>query len=119
MTKCVTWLSKIVLAIKKNGKLHVYIDFSNLNNVTPKDKYPVSMTNMLIDLAARNVILNSIDGHSGYNQIFITEGDVRKIAFRCLRSLGTYKWVVIPFGLKNMGAMCQRAKNFIFHDMIN
>ncbi|XP_072086771.1 uncharacterized protein [Arachis hypogaea] len=36
-----------------------------------------------------------------YNQIFIAEDDVSKTAFRCLGALGTYEWVVMPFGLKN------------------
>jgi len=32
--------------------------------------------------------------------------------------LGTYEWVVMPFGLKNAGATYQRAMNAIFHDFI-
>ena len=59
-----------------------------------------------------------MDGHVGYNQIFIVEADVHKTAFRCLGALGTYEWVVMPFGLKNAGATYQRAMNAIFHDLI-
>ncbi|KAM1990195.1 hypothetical protein ACFX15_031477 [Malus domestica] len=59
-----------------------------------------------------------MDGHAGYNQIFIAETDVHKTAFRCLRALGTYEWVVMPFGLKNTDATYQRAMNTIFHDLI-
>ena len=57
-------------------------------------------------------------GHSGYNQIYITKEDVPKMAFRCPGAIGTFEWVVIPFGLKNTGATYQRAMNSIFHDMI-
>ena len=35
----VEWLSNIVPILKKNGKLHVCIDFRNLNTTTPKDEY--------------------------------------------------------------------------------
>ncbi|VVA36834.1 PREDICTED: retrotransposon unclassified, partial [Prunus dulcis] len=46
------------------------------------------------------------------------EEDVYKIAFRCLGSIGTFEYVVMPFGLKNVVATYQRAMNAIFHDMI-
>lgn len=29
-----------------------------------------------------------------------------------------YSWVVMPFNLKNVGAIYQKAMNAIFHDMI-
>ncbi|KAM1473096.1 hypothetical protein ACFX2I_029263 [Malus domestica] len=59
-----------------------------------------------------------MDGHAGYNQIFIAEVDVHKTAFQCSGALGTYEWVVMPFGFKNARATYQRAMNSIFHDLI-
>src|SRR3954464_12418712 len=73
---------------------------------------------MLVDSAAGFEYLSMLDGYSGYNQIFIAEDDVSKTAFRCPGAIGTYKWVVMPFGLKNAGATYQRAMNSIFHDFI-
>ena len=73
---------------------------------------------MLIDSAAGHEYLSMLDGYSSYNQIFIAEEDVPKTAFRCPGALGTYEWVVMPFGLKNVGATYQRAMNSIFHDFI-
>nr|XP_025625164.1 uncharacterized protein LOC112717309 [Arachis hypogaea] len=73
---------------------------------------------MLIDSAARNEILSFMDDFSGYNQIFIAEDDVAKTAFRCPGTLSTYEWIVMLFGLKNVGATYQRAMNAIFHEFI-
>ncbi|KAM1243181.1 hypothetical protein ACFX2G_035467 [Malus domestica] len=89
---------------EKNGTLRICIDFRNLNLVTPKDEYPMSISDLLIDAAAHHEILSFMDGYAGYNQIFIIEADVHKTTFRCLGALGTYEWVVMPFGLKNVGA---------------
>ncbi|XP_059629569.1 uncharacterized protein LOC132272434 [Cornus florida] len=114
----VEWLSNVVPVMKKNGKLRVCVDFRNLNNATPKDEYPMPMADQLIDSAAKHEILSFMDGHSGYNQIYLAEEDVQKMAFRCPGSIGTFEWIVMPFGLKNAGATYQRAMNSIFHDMI-
>jgi len=73
---------------------------------------------MLVDSTARFKYLSMLDGYSGYNQIFITEEDVSKTAFRCPGALGCYERLVMPFGLKNDGATYQRAMNSMFHDFI-
>ena len=104
--------------IKKNGKLRVCVDFRDLNVVTPKDMYIMFIADMLVDSTANNELLSFMDGFSGYNQILIVVDDISKTAFRCAGSLGTFKWLVMPFGLKNDGATYQRAMNAIFHDML-
>ena len=76
------------------------------------------MADTLVDGAAKHEILSFMDGYAGYNQIFIAEEDVHKTAFRCPGFVGTFEWVVMPFGLKNAGATYQRAMNLIFHDLI-
>ncbi|CAL2265841.1 unnamed protein product [Prunus armeniaca] len=102
----VEWLANIVPVLKKTGALRVYTDYRNLNLATPKDG------------AAKHELLSFMDGHAGYNQIFIAEEDVHKMAFRCPGAIGTYEWLVMPFGLKNAGTTYQRAMNLIFHDLI-
>ncbi|XP_059663627.1 uncharacterized protein LOC132309327 [Cornus florida] len=118
VVRYVEWLSNVVPVMKKNGKLRVCVDFRNLNNATPKDEYRMPVADQLIDSAAKHEILSFMDGHSGYNQIYLAEEDVHKTAFRCPGSIGTFEWIVMPFGLKNAGATYQRAMNSIFHDMI-
>lgn len=73
---------------------------------------------ILIDSAAGFKNLSHLDGYSGYNQIFIVEEDVAKTVFRCSGALGTYKWVMMSFGVKNVGATYQRVMNSMFHDFI-
>jgi hypothetical protein len=44
--------------------------------------------------------------------------DIHKIAFRVPGAVGLFKYVVMTFGLKNVGATYQRAMNYIYHDLI-
>lgn len=72
-TKYVEWLANITPVIKNNGTLRVCIDFRDLNNVTPKDEYPMLVAKMMFDSTACHEYLSMLDGYSGYNQIFIDE----------------------------------------------
>jgi hypothetical protein len=73
---------------------------------------------MLINATAGHKILSFMDGNAGYNQIFMAPEDINKTAFRVPGVVSLFKYVVMTFGLKNAGAMYQRAMNYIFHDLI-
>jgi hypothetical protein len=85
------------------------VDFRNLNHATPKDEYPMHVADLLIDSASGNKMTSFLDGNVGYNQIFMVKEDVCKIAFSCPGFVGLFEWVVMTFGLKNAGAMCQKS----------
>jgi hypothetical protein len=115
----VEWVSNIVPVEKKeSGKLRVCIDFRNLNRATPKDEYPMPIANTLINNASGNRIISFLDSNVGYNQIFMAEEDASKTAFICPGFIGLFEWVVMTFGLKNVGATYQRTMNLIFHELL-
>jgi hypothetical protein len=103
---------------KGSGKIRVCIDFRNLNRTTPKDEYPMSIADMLINDASGHKILSFLDGNASYNQIFVVEEDIYKMAFRCSGFVGLFEWVIMTFGLKNVGATYQRAMNLIFYELL-
>ena len=57
-----------------------------------------------------------MDAFFGYNQILMDEEDQEKTSF--ITSQGLYFYKVMPFGLKNAGATCQRLVNRIFSHQI-
>jgi hypothetical protein len=59
-----------------------------------------------------------LDGNVRYNQIFMVEEDMHKMAFRCPGFVGLFEWVVMTFSLKIAEATYQRAMNLIFHDLL-
>ncbi len=76
----VTWLSPIVVLLKKNGKLKIYIDFRKPNAAT-KDPYPLFFTNEVLNMVARYEAYSFLNGYLRYHQIFIVLEDRYKIAF--------------------------------------
>jgi len=94
------WISNVVPIYKKNGKLRVCIDFRNLNNAKPMDGYPMPVADLLVDAVAGHRVISFMDGNAGYNQIFMAEEDISKMAFRCPGHVGLFEWIVMTFGLK-------------------
>ena len=87
------------------------MDFRDLNVATLKDMYVMPIVDMLVDSIANNELLSFMDGFSYYNKILIAVEDIPKTTFRCPSSIRTFEWLVIPFGLKSVGASYQRAMN--------
>jgi hypothetical protein len=102
------WISNIV-PVEKEGtkKLCVCIDFMDLNRATPKDQYPMSIADFLVNAASGHRILSFLDGNASYNQIFMADEDISKMTFICPGFVGLFEWVVMTFKLKNAGATCR------------
>jgi hypothetical protein len=63
-------------------------------------------------------LLASWMGMQGTIKFFMAIEDVSKTAFRCPGHIGLFEWIVMTFGLKNVGTTYQRAMNYIFHELI-
>lgn len=109
------WVSNIVPVDKKQGTIHVCVDFHDINRAFPKDNYPTPFINQIIDNCAGSDIFSLTDGFSGYNQIKILSTDKHKTAFIC--PCMTFSYRKLPFGLKNSGATFQREMSYAFHDI--
>ncbi len=81
LIKEATWLSPIVVVLKKNGKLRICVDFKKLNKVTKKDPYPLPFSNEVLNIIARYEAYSFLDGYSGYHQISMAPEDRYKTTF--------------------------------------
>ena len=75
------WLANVVMVKKANGKWRMYVDFTNLNRVCPKDSYPFSQIVVLVDSTIRHRLLSFMDAFYGYNQIKLDKADQEKTSF--------------------------------------
>ena len=101
---------------KANGKWRICVDFTDLNRACPKDSYPLSRIDVLVDSTARHRLLRSMDAFLGYNQIILDKADQEKTSFAT--SQGLFYYNVMSFGLKNAGATYQRLINKMFAHQI-
>src|SRR5208283_2883897 len=101
---------------KKDGKLRFVQDYSTLNAITRKNRYPLPLVDDLIHRLSGAKYFTKLDVRWGYNNIRIREGDEWKVAFRTNR--GLFEPLVMYFGLTNSPATFQTMMNEIFHDLI-
>ena len=84
---------------KKYGSLRLVQDRKKLNQITIKNKTPLSLIGEVIDKLKEAKIFNKLDLIWGYNNIQIKEGDEWKAAFLMNKSL--FEPQVMYFGLYN------------------
>ena len=106
------WISNLVPKRKKNGEIRLCVDLRNLNQVSLKDNYPLPKMDHILQRVVGASRISLLDGFSGFNQILVHPDDQDKTTFTT--PWGTFKYVKMPFGLKNAGATFQRAMDIAF-----
>ena len=69
------WLVNTVVVKKKNGKWRVCVDFTDLNRACPKDPFPMSKINQLVDATYGHPRMSFLDTFQGYHQIALAIKD--------------------------------------------
>eukprot|EP00253_Pinus_taeda_P034932 PITA_34932 len=111
------WISNLVPTRKKTGEIRLCVDLRNLNKVSLKDHYPLPKMDHILQRVVGASRISLLDGFSGFNQILVHPDDQDKTAFT--KPWGTFKYVKMPFGLKNAGATFQRAMDIAFSKEIH
>jgi hypothetical protein len=78
------------------------VDYRSLNEVTIKNKYPLSRIDDLFDQLRGACVFFKIDLRMGYHQLKIRDSDIPKTAFVSRYSM--YMYIMMSFGLTNAPA---------------
>lgn len=96
------WLANIIPIKKKNSQIQVCIDFQVFNKACHEDDFFVPHIELLIDVTTGHEALSFMNGFSGCNQIKKHLDETEMTMFQS--SKGVFCYLVMPFGLKNVGA---------------
>lgn len=102
---------------KKDGKLKMYIDYHALNKITINNNYPLPCIDNLLDWLNGAKYFSRIDFKLRYYSICIANEDVEKMTMRI--KYGSYKFLVMPFGLCNVLLTFITFINLIFHENLD
>nr|GEV88924.1 putative reverse transcriptase domain-containing protein [Tanacetum cinerariifolium] len=103
------WGAPVLFVKKKNGSFWMCIDYTKLNKVKIKNRYPLPRTDDLFDQLQGSQFFSKMDLRSGYHQLRVHENDILKTAFRT--HYRHFNFTVMPFGLTNAPA--------VFMDLMN
>ena len=59
----------------------MYVYYRDLNRSSPKDDFPLTHIDVLVDNTAQYKVFSFMDGFSGYNQIKMSPEDMEKTNF--------------------------------------
>jgi len=108
---------QVLFVKKKDGFLHLYVDFQGLNYIIQKNRYILSLISNLLNSLWKPHIYIKIDFYHTYHLVWIAEGDKWKTAsYTCY---WYFEWVVISFGLTNAFTAFQQFINDIFSNIFN
>jgi hypothetical protein len=111
------WGAPVIFVPKKDGTQRMCVDYRSLNEVTIKNKYPLSRIDDPFDQLKGACVFSKIDLRSRYHQLKIRATDIPKTAF--ITQYGLYEYTVMSFGLTNALAYFMYLMNKVFMEYLD
>ena len=106
VTEPTDWVSAMVCVRKKNGRVRICIDPTDLNKAILREHYPM---NNLEDIATRlngSKIFSTLDANMGYYQFKLSSRSSYLTTF--ITPFGRFRYVRVPMGIHSASEVFQR-----------
>jgi hypothetical protein len=107
-----SWGALVLFVEKKDETQWTCVDYRSLNEVTIRNKYPLSQIEDPFDQMKVASVFSRIDLRSEYHQLKIRKSDIPKTTFHT--RYGLYEYTVMSFGLTNMPTYFMYLMNKVF-----
>ena len=101
------WIANPLFIQKNSKEWRMCVDYTDLNKHCLKDPFSLPRIDQIVDSMIGSALLSFLDCYSGYHQIALRKEDQSKTSF--ITPFGAYCYTTMSFGLKNIGAIYQRA----------
>lgn len=103
------WVSRMVLATKKSGKLRVCIDPRPLNKALKRERYPLPIMEDILPNLANAKLFSKLDLTDAYWHVHLDEESSLLTTFQT--PYGRYRWKRLPFGTCVSSELFQKRLN--------
>ena len=113
----VDWCAPIVPVRKPDKSIRLCVDYRELKKVTPLDRHVIPTLPEILDRVGHASVLSKIDLTSGFHQILVEPQSRDYTTF--LSPKGKFRFVRMPFRLKNAPSQFQRCMEKVLEPVID
>ena len=106
-----TWVSSIVVAQKKNGRVRTCLDPQHLNKAIMHSHYPLPTIEEVTTRLTNAKVFSVLDAKTGFWQVKLAEASSYLTTFNT--PFGRYRWRRMPFGISSAPEVWQQRMNEI------
>ena len=110
-----SWASPIHAVMKSDDSWRVCGDFRRINTVTQLDRYPLPTLSSFNERLVGCTVFSKVDLKQAFQQVSVEESSQEKTAI--ITTLGIFKFLRMPFGLKNAAQCFQRNVHQLLNDL--
>lgn len=109
------WCAPCLVVPKKNGKLRVCIDFTNLNKAVKREYHPLPTVEETLGELGDSRVFSKLDANCGYWQMKLHKDSQKLTTF--ITPFGRYYCKRLPFGISSAPEIFQREMQKIMVDL--
>ena len=103
------WVSSMVVAQKKDGRVRICLDPQHLNKVIMRSHYPLPTIEEVTTRLSNAKVFSVLDAKTGFWQVKLTEATSYLTTFNT--PFGRYRWKRMPFGISSAPEVWQQKMN--------